>query len=325
MSRNGSGTYNLPAGNPVVTGTTITSSWANTTLNDIATALTGSVASDGQTPMSGSLNMATNRIINVGTPSSSTDATTKDYVDTAIATQASTDAGLYLAKASNLSDVASASTSRTNLGLGSIATQSASSVSITGGTITGITDLAIADGGTGASTAADARTNLGLGTLATQSSVTRANMYTGAVLQVVQAVKTDAFSSSSGSFTDVTGLSASITPTSSSNKVMVTVSIYVSAADNCANTLRLVRGSTEIAGTAGTNGGFASFGNSSFVRESMTCVSLTYIDSPSTTSSTTYKIQGLTSGTFNINQSNYAGVLSGRIATSSITLTEIVG
>ncbi|CAB5217704.1 hypothetical protein UFOVP202_1, partial [uncultured Caudovirales phage] len=29
MSRNGSGTYNLPAGNPVVTGTTITSSWAN--------------------------------------------------------------------------------------------------------------------------------------------------------------------------------------------------------------------------------------------------------------------------------------------------------
>lgn len=41
---------------------------------------------------------------------------------------------------------------RTNLGLGSIAVQSASSVSVTGGTITGITDLAVADGGTGAST-----------------------------------------------------------------------------------------------------------------------------------------------------------------------------
>ena len=41
MSRNGSGTYNLPAGNPVVPATVISTTWANTTLNDIATALTG--------------------------------------------------------------------------------------------------------------------------------------------------------------------------------------------------------------------------------------------------------------------------------------------
>lgn len=54
-----------------------------------------------------------------------------------------------------------ASGARTNLGLGTIATQSASNVSITGGSITGITDLAIADGGTGASTAAAALSNLG--------------------------------------------------------------------------------------------------------------------------------------------------------------------
>ena len=68
-----------------------------------------------------------------------------------------------------LLDDADASTQRTTLGLGTIATQASSSVAITGGSIAGITDLAIADGGTGASTAADARTNLGLGTLATQS------------------------------------------------------------------------------------------------------------------------------------------------------------
>jgi hypothetical protein len=48
--------------------------------------------------------------------------------------------------------------------LGTMATQSAGSVNITGGTVTGITDLAVADGGTGASTAAAAATNLGLGT-----------------------------------------------------------------------------------------------------------------------------------------------------------------
>lgn len=51
---------------------------------------------------------------------------------------------------------------RTNLGLGTVATQNANDISITGGSITGITDLAIADGGTGASTVAQARTNLGL-------------------------------------------------------------------------------------------------------------------------------------------------------------------
>jgi hypothetical protein len=84
MSRNGSGVYNLPAGNPVVTGTTITSSWANSTMTNIADALTQSVASDGQTPMSGALNMATSKIINLGTPTLSTDAVTKAYADSLI-------------------------------------------------------------------------------------------------------------------------------------------------------------------------------------------------------------------------------------------------
>ena len=81
MSRNGSGTYTLPVGNPVVTGTTISTTWANTTLTDIANTLTASVASDGQTPMTGSLNMASNKIISVTDPTNAQDAATKAYAD----------------------------------------------------------------------------------------------------------------------------------------------------------------------------------------------------------------------------------------------------
>nr|ABZ05855.1 hypothetical protein ALOHA_HF400048F7ctg1g22 [uncultured marine microorganism HF4000_48F7] len=59
-----------------------------------------------------------------------------------------------------LVDDANASTARTTLGLGTISTQASDSVSITGGSVTGITDLAIADGGTGASSVSVARSNL---------------------------------------------------------------------------------------------------------------------------------------------------------------------
>jgi len=76
-----------------------------------------------------------------------------------------TNNGFLLAN-NNLSDVQSDATARDNLGLGSIATQDYDTITITGGSITGITDLAINDGGTGASTAAGARSNLGLGSSA---------------------------------------------------------------------------------------------------------------------------------------------------------------
>jgi hypothetical protein len=108
MSRNGSGTYSLPAGNPVVTGTTISSTWANTTLTDIANALTGSLATDGQTTATGNLNMGTNRITNAGDPTNAQDVATKNYVDTYVGN------------------------------LGTMSTQNANNVAITGGSISSI-------------------------------------------------------------------------------------------------------------------------------------------------------------------------------------------
>ena len=58
--------------------------------------------------------------------------------------------------------VENGSDARTSLGLGSVSTQDANNISITGGSVTGITDIAVADGGTGASDVSSARQNLGL-------------------------------------------------------------------------------------------------------------------------------------------------------------------
>ena len=63
-----------------------------------------------------------------------------------------------------------AGAARNNLGLGSIATQNANNISISGGTIAGVNPIAITSGGTGAGDAISARVNLGLGSMAVQNS-----------------------------------------------------------------------------------------------------------------------------------------------------------
>jgi hypothetical protein len=159
MSRNGTGTYNLPAGNPVVTGTVIASTWANSTLTDIASALTGSVAADGQTPMVGDLDMNNNKIVNLEDPVDPQDAATKAYVTSVIP-----DTSTFLLKASNLSDVANVTTSRTNLS----AAKSGANSDIT--SITGLTTaLTVAQGGTSSTTLTLNNVLLGNGTSALQA------------------------------------------------------------------------------------------------------------------------------------------------------------
>ena len=130
-------------------------------------------------------------------------------------------------------------------------------------------------------------------------AVTSAKLSSGKVLQVVQTVFTGAKSTTSTSLTDVSGASVSITPISTSNKILVLVNandVQKSNAD-VFGTIALLRGSTEIAQLGGQIGftGSSNYNN-------VGSVSGTYLDSPSTTSSTTFKLQFKTSGgTFFIN------------------------
>lgn len=73
MARNGSGAYSLPAGNPVVTGAVISSAVQNTTMSDVAAALTQSVSNDGQTQIVANLPMSGFRHTGVAAASARTD------------------------------------------------------------------------------------------------------------------------------------------------------------------------------------------------------------------------------------------------------------
>ena len=150
----------------------------------------------------------------------------------------------------------------------------------------------------------------------------------GGIIQVVQTVKTDTFTTtsvvSSGGYVALTGLSVTITPQSASNKILVESQIYNSNG-NAVNFFRLLRGSTFINQPSGTSSSGASYNAHAFAYYNcdnyQDSTSIKLLDSPATTSATTYKIQcGTTSNTCTINKfvgtSNYYGV-------SMITAMEI--
>ena len=155
----------------------------------------------------------------------------------------------------------------------------------------------------------------------------------GSVLQVVQTVKTDTFSTSSTSFTDVTGLSVSITPSSASNKILVFMDVKLASDSNVANFVRLMRSSTAIyIGDAENSRQRCTYSNgddpsNQFIFQGFGI----FLDSPNTTSATTYKIQMLSEPTpntgtvyLNRNGDDPSTADSARTA-SSITVIEIAG
>ena len=82
MARNGNGTYTPPPSswNPAINGNAATAPDWNTLLQDIANALTQSLATDGQTPMSGNLNLGGNRLVNIGQPVDDDDVLRKTQI-----------------------------------------------------------------------------------------------------------------------------------------------------------------------------------------------------------------------------------------------------
>lgn len=116
----------------------------------------------------------------------------------------------------------------------------------------------------------------------------------GKVLQVVSTTKTDTFSTSSGSFVDVTGLTVSITPAATSSKVLVIASIMWTNAGGTSHFLmgRLMRDSTALhVGTSVGSRVAASFGSNSVNTGSVDVAGINYLDSPSSTSALAYHIE----------------------------------
>ena len=119
----------------------------------------------------------------------------------------------------------------------------------------------------------------------------------GVVLQVKQTVKTDTFSSTTtGSDVDITGLSVSITPTSASNKILVTYDTNISGSNaGYSGNIHLKRGSTKI--YQGDAEGSRTRSTQFFITRNDTIGHLetikvhgSFLDSPNTTSETTYKL-----------------------------------
>ena len=109
---------------------------------------------------------------------------------------------------------------------------------------------------------------------------------TGGVLQVVSTTKKDTYSQTATSYTEVTGLTATITPTSSSSKILVMVGVLAGYDDG---------------GTVTRRAGFSIFRGSTnlIVPTSAYCstnIGFSFLDSPATTSATTYSVRAKNNG-----------------------------
>ena len=157
----------------------------------------------------------------------------------------------------------------------------------------------------------------------------------GHVIQVVQATKTDTQTIQNTTFTDVSDLSVSITPSSTSSKILVLMHMHHGSVGGIGS-FRLVRGATaihvgdasslRIQATGGLGYGVSSENSGAYYGGLVSAAQ--YLDLPSTTSATTYKVQvsERNNAPIVINRAGYdVDGVNGIRGTSSITLMEIAG
>lgn len=159
----------------------------------------------------------------------------------------------------------------------------------------------------------------------------------GKILQVVQTFKTDAFSRSSTTFGDITGMNVSITPASTSNKILILCNLSVGTNGNGYAGFRLLRDSTNIGHSTALDSqssnntrdsAFAFGDETGQAQNKLNTVSYCFLDTPSSTSSLTYKLTVRTwsSTTFRLNRPQFIGNAAYTMAgTSSITAMEVAG
>jgi hypothetical protein len=186
------------------------------------------------------------------------------------------------------------------------------------------------------STAALAYSKLNLATsivnadISASAAIATTKLGAGAVLQVVSTTKQDVFGLlGTNTFTDITGLSVSVTPSSASNKILVLVDIASGQSATSVNAFRLVRGSTAIGGGTASGSRQSAFATGQGVdNNGQFSSSFNHLDSPSTTSATTYKIQMICNDTAAVNQTRLDTDTVGSIGcrtSSTITVMEIKG
>jgi hypothetical protein len=157
----------------------------------------------------------------------------------------------------------------------------------------------------------------------------RSTLPAGAVLQTVQVIKTDTFTTTSGSFVNVTGLSVTITPTSSSSKILLLGSVVGGATvSGCFLSMCFARNSTPIGLGDASGSQFRTMAETNYGTDAggMFTAGFNYLDSPATASAVTYTIQVSSTdhaSTVFINRSQQDNSSTRARGSSTITVMEI--